>query len=257
MYPETCQRFNNTEYNFCIPPKISCDDYVPSGLLTECGQEWNCNTICNGSPYFVPIPDKIMLQTRIKSSETPVVQIRDKNNGVISGNPVSYSNIIKDTFFYQTFEIDPALVTEDCFKIHITIGATTVCSQWFKKTSCKDSVSFESTQKGKDCLGQKYTGTGFSNKIYLEGDFKYYGGSVDEEGVPKEIYRFTPSTKIAPFMMQYLLNVILSGTKIMVNGKEYGLEGSGNLTPLKSGMFWPVLEFSRSCNGEKGGECNN
>lgn len=247
IYPSGCARFDNVVYSFCLPIKEQCGSYVPQGLLSECDADWNCARGCNGNEYYLPATGKIMFQTQIQSSDAIGAQYVDVA-GSITSAPVSFSSNIK---FVQTIEIDLDEIPETCFKIQLTVGERVVCSQWFKKPTCGagELVTFEGIHTGKDCYGNDYKNTGFSNKVTVEGTFKYYGGSIDETGTPTEIYRFHPSKKIPPFLMQYLLNVIFTGKQIKVNGEMYDFEGSGALTPTKSGMFFPIFDFGKTCNG--------
>lgn len=245
IYPETCASFNSVIYEFCLPNKVACNTYDPDGLLTICGNEHNCNTECNGSPYFINAVGEFYLQTNFKTSSAPVVEFLDINK---NNNNGAYSPEFKKGI--QIYKIYSHLVEADCFQVRISAGGINVCSQFFKKTNeCDDYVSLEGVYNKKDCIGQVYNGVTFSNKIHLKGKLKYYNTIIEDDGT-RDIYRFYPSESIAPFMMKYLGNVILGAKTIKVNDKDYEYQGSGNLTPLKSGMYAPILEFSKRCGGD-------
>ena len=53
---DTYSFFSHLNYKFCFPEKEECID-PSSGLLTDCGQTWNCNLMCDSdSKYMNPVP---------------------------------------------------------------------------------------------------------------------------------------------------------------------------------------------------------
>ncbi len=256
---------------FCLPVKKLCDNTVPDGLLSECDKLWNCSPVCAGdTPYFIPVPEDgtFMLQTNFNGSGewgswinivltdhmgTVINSLSENDFGVrwMTGRSKKHS--------YQTIEIDVSAIDMDCFGFKITsTSGHEVCTQIYRKEKCSNLVEVEGLMSGHDCWNNyygdpvgAYTGTSFkySNKIYLKGMAKYYGGSTDlDDDVIKEYTRVHPSEKIAPFMMRYLFNKILSTEKVKVNGAEYRNDGSGTFNPVGSGtMFFPIMEFYTTC----------
>lgn len=253
IYPTSCTNFNSYEYNFCLPKKVKCNPYNPDGLLTDCGEEYNCNAGCNTTPYYIPAVDIFYIQTRFITSSTPTVSFLDIAGNTIVANAVKNSLIQKGV---QTYEIDPSMIPSECFQVKVSYDGGEACSHFFKKPTCEDDyVSFESFYKKRDCIGQIYENTFFSNKVFLKGTLKYYNSIIDDEGTT-DIYRFYTSESIAPFMYRYIVNVILSGKKILINDGAYTLIGS-NVAPLKSGMFAPIFEFEKRCLNSSKAICDN
>lgn len=251
IYPEYCNSMNITEYEFCLPPKVTCNTFAPDGLLVACGEEHNCSKACSHMPeYYIPAIGVFYIQTQYKTSGSPTAAIYDLNGNVINAPSAISATIQKN---YQTYRINPAKISTPCFQIKITLDEQTACTQWYRKPDhcdiLEEYVSFEGLYSNKDCNAQIYGNTAFSNKLWLKGTFKYYASSIEDDGT-FEYYRFYPSEAVAPFMMKYLANVVLSAKTILINDKEYQFNGSGNLAPMRSGMYLPILEFSLNCGGK-------
>jgi hypothetical protein len=280
ILPTSCIRFGHFESNFCLPKKSICDNTVIDGILAVCGEQWNCNTICTGDiKYFMPVPEdgKFMIQTNFNNSDAGgwgdwiFLALLDSNGDVIED--IEHTDIASryiaaknDKYKYQTIEIDVANIDIDCFGIKIYTADQEVCTQFYKKENCNNLVTLEGLVSKFDCWNNyygdpvgEYVGDNFrySNKIYIDGSIKYYGGNVDvEDGAIKEYTRFHPSKKIPGFMMKYIINKILASKKVKMNDVEYINDGSGNFSVLpKSTMFFPMLEFYTECTGGQSGGC--
>lgn len=275
IIPQGCVRFGHIEKIICLPVKRLCDNTVKDGILVECGQQHNCNPLCStDEPYFIPAPDgkKIMIQTNFNQGgqtggwgDWIHIRLTDQKGNVLIPEKdhtdfgVKWITGRSSKHHYQTIEINFDSISQTCFGFRIyTNKGDETCTQIFRKVTCENVVSIESIHKGFDCWNNYYglpvgqhSGTSFaySNKIYLVGLTKYFGGNVDiENNDIKEFLRFYPGEKIAPFMMKYLLNKILSSKRILLNGEEYNNTGSGNFSPVGFGnMFFPSLEFERKC----------
>ncbi len=278
IYPEGCKRFGHVVSSFCLPVKKRCDNTVVDGVLTDCDTLWNCNLLCTGdTPYFIPVPadGTFMIQTNFNGSGSWGSWIHIKLVDV-NGDELGYDHTdfgIKwitgksKKHNYQTIEINVANIEPDCFgfKIYTTSGDE-VCTQMYKKEMCHRLVALEGLYTGFDCWNNYYgdpvgafAGTAFkySNKIYLKGMVKYYGGSADiEDEKIKEFTRVHPSEKIAPFMMKYLLNKVLAAEKVKADGDEYLNDGSGSFNPVGVGsMFFPIMEFYTECSNGGNAAC--
>lgn len=255
IYPEYCNSINITEYEFCLPPKVKCDDYEPTGLLSYCSDISTCGSECGQDAWFIPAVGSFYVQSLFKTSSAPVATIRDLEGNIVTAPGAITGTVQKKV---QTYLIDPSLIPVQCFQVKIVLGEVELCSQYYKKLSSCDSesdyVSFEAIHKNSDCNGQQYGDNGYSNKIWLKGKFKYYTSSVDDDGTT-EVYRFYPSEAFPGYMLKYLSGVILGAKKVLINGKEYKYNGSGDLAPLRSGMYAPVFEFTQSCGGKT--SCEN
>lgn len=280
ILPEGCAMFAHVVSLFCLPKKASCDDTVVNGVFEECGKQYNCNLSCSGdTPYFIPVPEDgtMMFQTNFHRVDNTTgwgdwISIDLTNEKGISIGDVTDLATRKITgrsgkFSYQTIEIDFSTIEYECFgfKIH-TLDGDEICTQIFKKRPCATLVEIEGVFDDYDCWNNYYgdpvgnfSGTSFkySNKIYIEGSVKYYGGTIDmEEDTIKEFTRVHAGAKIASFMMKYLLNKVLPAETVIVNGESYKNEASGNFTPLNSSsMFFPILEFYQLC-GSTNASCN-
>lgn len=276
--PSACAYFGHSEKIICLPKKGLCDNTVNEGIFVNCGEQWNCTLKCIGdSPYFIPVPSDgtFMIQTNFNPQGATggfgdwidVVLIDSNGNEV----EVAFDDFVvkhitgkSKKHHYQTFEVDVSGIEIDCFGFKIIADDQEICTQYYKKENCKELVEIEGVFTGFDCWNNYYgspvgpfTGTNFnySNKIYIKGLFKYFGGNVeiDDQNI-KEFYRVHPSEKIAPFMMKYILNKVLASKNVKVNGVNFKNEGSGNYNPINNGstMFFPILEFYDDCgNGNK------
>lgn len=263
-------RFGHIVSKFCLPKKLTCNNTVVDGLFSDCEEIWNCNLKYPGDvPYFIPIPHngKIMLQTNFWMQEDDsvwgtwiTIDLLDINGTVVK-SAIEYASrkitakSLKNS--YQIIEIDVTGIELDCFSFQIKTGSYEICTQQFTKIlNCKDLITFEGLFSTYDCMNNYYgfpSGVyngdyfSYSNKIYLAGDFKFYG-TENDDGVVNEIYRFTPSEKIPDFMMKYIMNKIISAKKVLINETEFKNTGNGNFTAVNlSKMFFPIMEFKLEC----------
>lgn len=289
ILPEGCTRFTHLVSKFCLPTKTPCDNTILEGLLTACGEQWNCLRLCSqDTKYFAPVPadGKIMFQVNYNRTDNStgwgeevgvdgwITIILTDETGAEVENALQYASRYltgKSTkHAYQLIEMDISLIPEEqeCFGFKITDGTTEVCTQIFKRqNSCDNLVEVEGLFAGFDCWNNyygypigTYSGTKFaySNKIYLKGVFKYYGGSSDlKEDLVKEFYRYYPDERIPPYMMKYLLKKVLAADYVIVDGETYYNEGSGTYNPASNGssMFLPILEFVDKCGSSGSGAC--
>lgn len=284
ILPLGCTRFTHLVKTFCLPKKTACDNTMNEGIFSDCGEQWNCARLCGpDSPYFIPVPadGKIMLQTNFNRSNNSTgwgewinISLTDERGNEIAGiDALDYASrhlTARSTkHAYQTIEIDISLIPDEyqCFGFKITDGVSTVCTQIYKKQAegCANLVEIEGVFTKFDCWNNyygspvgDYSGDNFSysNKIYLKGIFRYYGGNTDlKENIIKEYFRFYPDERIAPFMMKYILNKILAAQTVIIDSVEYKNEGSGTFNPTGTGssMFLPIMEFYSQCGSSGNG----
>ena len=276
ILPSTCINFNHKVQTFCLPEKTLCDNSVVDGLLVECGGQWNCNKLCGlDKDYFVILPQDaaVMIQTNFNTPKNPTsgwgdaitikmyntagVLISDVHTAFASRYMVGHTG----KYGFQNIEISGALVAGlgvSCFYFEIQFGDTTICTQHFKLEDCISSVSLESTYSEYDCWNNYYkpssfgfVGSGnfaYSNKVYLNGKYKYFGSNVTDDGIVENI-RFYPSELIAPFMERYISHKLLKAKQVIIEGEYYDNKANV-LTPReRSSMFFPILEFEKTaCN---------
>jgi hypothetical protein len=276
ILPKGCALFNHMTTKYCLPPKVICNNTVVDGLFVNCGFQWNCNRFCaTDTPYFVPVPfdGKFMLQTNFYHENNSTgwgdwihIRLTDEKGEDIDP-AITHLNFASQymtgstgSYSYQTIEINVSNITPKCFGFRIfTNEGDEICTQIFKKETCEELVTIEGAPGTYDCFNNYYgwpvgasSGTGpflYSNKVYLNGMSKYYGGNVEiESNRVREYVRFYPSAKIAPFMMKYLLAKVLSAETVYLNENELENNGGGKYAPLEGGtMFFPLLEFETEC----------
>jgi len=288
--PQTCTNVKGVIYKYCLPEKIICYEQNTDGLIAECDMLHNCIKCQSDSEYYIPFysGDKIMLQLQL----TDVTNSDKKNptsgfgtaftvkligsNGTItdmalflSRKTVSYG--CKKSF--QTLEIDTSLFDDQCFKLEISNGVDTYCSQEFSRIlSCINTLTLESLIEGKDCLGNCYERPtawvgdqfNYSNKIRIKASLINAGISMSIEGKKKvirtnKIVRL--GEKIPQFMLNYLVKSIFSGpmnkeySEIWINGELYYFESFSTSNKLENtNMFLGDFTVFTECD-ENGVKC--
>jgi hypothetical protein len=188
--PETCYIMNTEVTKWCIPPKLICG-ITPDGIVTLCGDQYNCNLCCGErhEPYYVPYDgiNPIEIQTQFFDRFNPdptnpvdgfgtwiTVDILDANNNVVGDHTdfgIEYFVGWNGTNSYQILRIYP-LTTDfpTCWslKYHVyrNIGGDPeeypvegFCTQDFKIiSSCENGTLY--TLRGVfdsfDCEGNYY-----------------------------------------------------------------------------------------------------
>lgn len=187
--PTVCSVLNTQASKYCLPIKKHCS-VTPDGIVTLCGEEFNCTLCCgeNHDPYFIPFDtnEHIILQTQFfdRFNLDPTmpdmgfgswitIDIIDQN-GVIVGDHTSFSIEYfvgwNGTNSYQILKLFPDVPDfPTCFSIkyHVyrNIGGDPeeyptegFCTQHFKLV---DSCS----------IGNLYTIQGLHDKFDCEGNY--------------------------------------------------------------------------------------
>ena len=266
-----CVNFNHMVKYFCLPLKTACNGTVIDGLFALCGNLWNCNKKCaTDINYYFPVPEdgKIQFQTNFSLSTDSVlgtdieIKLYDLNDNEIEADWNDYVSRWVVGQGYQTIEIDFAEVPIDCGSFKISVGEGVVCTEQFKKRPCSCLVEIEGIVSDKDCwnnyygTSQVFTGTNFaySNRIYLEGNAKYFGTNTTTKGMV-EVLRFIPTALIAPYMQRYIAHKILKSKQVIINGETWNTKDTQMTPRERSSMFWPIMEFERKVCSDNTG-CN-
>jgi len=270
ILPEGCSRFGHSVKRFCLPKKVDCNKTITDGLLSDCDNIWGCGLCQSDQEYYIPIleDEKIMIQSNFNNQSgawgtwIDIYYVSTSGNETIVPEAAKIRKIIATSkkHAYQTIEIAVSEIPLTCFQFKIkSTGNDDVCTQYFKKESCFNLVSFEGIYKDYDCWNNyygnpygDYTGDLFiySNKIWLKGSLKVYNIGVDEE-----IIRFTPSELVPPFMMKYISHKIMGAKTVNVDGESMIPVENVISAREKSNMFWPILEFTKNVCAGSGAKC--
>ena len=179
-----CVNLDSQLMEVCLPVKESCRRTPTDGLLSECGNAWNCATCPSDNRFGVPFVrgDKIQLQTLFYDSYNGNPKqptngwgsfVKAEFTGNISGTITNLAAFASRKMVaygcgrsYQIIEIDTALFPDTCWNVELTAydqsnnPTDQVCSQEFEVfDNCGgqvDSVLIRGNYTAKDCFGHCY-----------------------------------------------------------------------------------------------------
>lgn len=290
VLPTSCTLFNHNVREFCLPTKVSCDNNVLDGLITRCGEQWNCMNICDGDNEFymvAPSTGTMMFQLNFYDVGSTDKINPDKGWGdwifaeIYAPDGSLISKTIPDfasrwmvahsgKYSYQNIEIDFSLIDAPCFYIKFFTESNgeiveEVCTQHFRRFQCTSILEIEGVHTGYDCWNNFYgkpkgtfLGTenfDYSNKIYVNAGMKFFEAAIEKSDANgfsvSEITRVTFNELVPPFLMRYIAAKILPTKNARINGGLFlNRESSTFQSRPKSSMFYPILEFESVCGGQ-------
>jgi hypothetical protein len=179
-----CEMLTTSATKFCIPEKEICFE-DPNGLITICGNEYNCSECCDAVnlKYFIPFEttDTLMVQSKIfdfynADRENPldgfgtwieavIVDLSDSSEQDISVYEAASGSYVgwNGKNSYQVISLDGSLLP-DCFKILYRVynnespqeELQELCTQHFKKVDCQVTKLIQGIRTGFDSDGNYY-----------------------------------------------------------------------------------------------------
>ncbi|MGV6816108.1 MAG: hypothetical protein ACWA44_02425 [Thiotrichales bacterium] len=233
LAPASCRVLNSDQIRFCLPEKEICLSQPTDGILSECGQSWNCTKCAADSEYLIPFirNDKIQILTRMYDGynadpENPVhgwgTFIRAEFMGDVSGTITNLAAFTSRKMVawgcdqsYQILEVDTSLFPDCIFSIQITTYNTSgdiieqVCTQEYGEVNSKAKVvMLTGNNTKKDCFGGCYE----APDAYV-GDLIMYDNSIRLHGyikasdISKESIVVQGTTTRTEFEDQYIFQL--------------------------------------------------
>ncbi len=179
-----CEILETEAIKYCIPKKYRCYE-DPNGLITVCGNEYNCSECCDSVnlKYFIPFEttDTIVIQSKIfdfynADRETPldgfgtwiecvVVDLSDGSELDVSNYETAQGKFVgwNGKNSYQLISLDGSLLP-DCFKVVYRVyndespqdELQELCTQHYKKVECGNTYLMCGIRTGFDSEGNYY-----------------------------------------------------------------------------------------------------
>lgn len=258
IFPTECMNFNHSTTVYTFPPKVNCDG-DPIGLFGDC--QYMCNE-CNQGGATLPIPmdGEVMFQTQIRNATFAdiVWSVIDEQGETIMTDLTSISTKVSGKNPpYQTIKFEVTNIPADCFSFKFVVDGKSYCSPIFEKEDCRRLIEIEGMYKDTDKWGNYYGENPvlmYSNKIYLRGTFRYYSPSYEDD-IMSDVYRLQVSGFVNDVSLRFITGVVLSASRVKINGKEYHTTNNNNYNPVQyTNLFSPIFEVLKRTE-PKGGKC--